>query len=172
MFDTEYKEQVPALTIRQPWASLIVCGAKKFETRSWPPPRSLVGGRIVIHAGKAPLPCDLSSEALVAIEVGLGLPFSEWHCLPRGAVVGTAIIASASMVGERSTCFRRLSISATLPGSPASKTIELNAAECHFGDYDAGRWLWELVGVQPITPSIRALGQQRIWHWKWPLMMM
>ena len=164
MFDTEYKKQLPALTIRQHWASLVVCGGKKFETRSWPPPVSLVGGRIAIHAGKAPLPCDLNSEALVAIELGLGLPISEWHCLPRGAVIGTAIIAGAGIVIKQSTCLRRISVSTPLLGSPASKTIELNAAEYHFGDYDAGRWLWELSGVQPITPPIRALGQQRIWH--------
>ncbi len=40
-----------ALTIWQPWASLIVAGAKPFEFRGWRAPRSLIGQRIVIHAG-------------------------------------------------------------------------------------------------------------------------
>ena len=40
-----------ALTLHQPWASLIACGAKRIETRSWPPPKSLIGKRIAIHAG-------------------------------------------------------------------------------------------------------------------------
>ena len=29
-------EERKALTILQPWASLITCGAKMIETRSWP----------------------------------------------------------------------------------------------------------------------------------------
>ena len=40
-----------ALTIWQPWASLIMAGAKPWEWRGWAPPRSLVGQRIAIHAG-------------------------------------------------------------------------------------------------------------------------
>lgn len=40
-----------ALTIWQPWASLIVAGAKPYEFRGWRAPRSLIGQRIVIHAG-------------------------------------------------------------------------------------------------------------------------
>lgn len=40
-----------ALTIWQPWASLIIAGAKPFEFRDWPAPRWIIGQRIVIHAG-------------------------------------------------------------------------------------------------------------------------
>jgi ASCH domain. len=39
-----------ALTIWQPWASLIIAGAKPYEFRGWRAPRSLIGQRIVIHA--------------------------------------------------------------------------------------------------------------------------
>ena len=38
-----------ALTIRQPWASLIACGAKRFETRGW---KMNYRGKLAIHAGK------------------------------------------------------------------------------------------------------------------------
>lgn len=41
-----------AFTIWQPWASLIVAGFKPVEFRAWHPPRSIVGQRIVIHAGR------------------------------------------------------------------------------------------------------------------------
>lgn len=40
-----------AFTIWQPWATLIMVGAKPFEFRSWPVPSWLVGQDIVIHAG-------------------------------------------------------------------------------------------------------------------------
>ena len=41
-----------ALTLYQPWASLIAIGAKQFETRSWPAPRTAIGDVVAIHAGR------------------------------------------------------------------------------------------------------------------------
>ncbi|MBP2659020.1 MAG: hypothetical protein H6Q69_2052 [Firmicutes bacterium] len=38
-----------AITILEPWASLIACGAKKIETRSW---STQYRGLIAIHAAK------------------------------------------------------------------------------------------------------------------------
>ena len=38
-----------ALSIREPWASLILAGIKPVENRSWPTP---VRGRVLIHTGK------------------------------------------------------------------------------------------------------------------------
>ncbi|MFV0399180.1 MAG: ASCH domain-containing protein [Oscillospiraceae bacterium] len=54
-----------AITIWQPWASLLACGAKKYETRSWV---TSYRGPIAIHA--AARKCDignLSGAAHVAI---------------------------------------------------------------------------------------------------------
>lgn len=39
-----------ALTLTQPWASLVVLGEKRYETRSWRPPAARIGERIAIHA--------------------------------------------------------------------------------------------------------------------------
>lgn len=38
-----------AITIRQPWATLIALGEKHFETRSW---QTKYRGKLAIHAGK------------------------------------------------------------------------------------------------------------------------
>jgi hypothetical protein len=40
----------PALTIKQPWASLIIEGHKDIENRGW---RTQYRGLLIIHAGKA-----------------------------------------------------------------------------------------------------------------------
>lgn len=40
-----------ALTIWQPWASLIAAGCKPYEWRGWRVPRNMIGRRIGIHAG-------------------------------------------------------------------------------------------------------------------------
>ena len=39
-----------ALTIKEPWASLIINGYKKYEFRSW---KTNYRGKILIHAGKS-----------------------------------------------------------------------------------------------------------------------
>lgn len=45
---------LPALSIRQPWAWLVVNGIKPVENRDWP---TRFRGRVLIHAGKAmPMP--------------------------------------------------------------------------------------------------------------------
>lgn len=55
---------VPALTLWQPWASLVAEGVKTIETRSWPAPAALAGERIAIHAGaKRPLSCHRCNGA-------------------------------------------------------------------------------------------------------------
>lgn len=37
------------ITLKQPWATLIICGYKKYEFRSW---KTNYRGKILIHAGK------------------------------------------------------------------------------------------------------------------------
>ena len=39
-----------ALTIKEPWASLIINGYKEYEFRSW---KTNYRGKILIHAGKS-----------------------------------------------------------------------------------------------------------------------
>lgn len=41
-----------AITIKQPWASLIVHGIKDIENRTWACPKKYIGQRVLIHAGK------------------------------------------------------------------------------------------------------------------------
>lgn len=43
-----------AITLWQPYASLVALGVKTIETRSWPAPKGLVGQRIAIHAAAKP----------------------------------------------------------------------------------------------------------------------
>lgn len=40
-----------AISIKQPWASLIVHGIKDIENRTWACPKKYIGQRVLIHAG-------------------------------------------------------------------------------------------------------------------------
>lgn len=42
-----------AITIKQPWASLIVHGIKDIENRTWTCPKKYIGQRVLIHASKS-----------------------------------------------------------------------------------------------------------------------
>ena len=96
-----------ALTVWQPWASLIAQGFKPYEFRSWPAHTALVGTRIAIHAGarkvrKAEVQ-DLCYRLRSPVErwrVALKPEAKEWldniltapESLPRSAVVCTALL--------------------------------------------------------------------------------
>jgi hypothetical protein len=57
-----------AISLHQPWASMIAAGIKRFETRAYPPPKSFeIGGWIAIHAAKkriADMTCDYGPESI------------------------------------------------------------------------------------------------------------
>ena len=44
-----------AITIKQPWASLIVHGIKDIENRTWPCPKKYLGQRVLIHSSAVPM---------------------------------------------------------------------------------------------------------------------
>ena len=63
-----------ALTIKQPWATLIMQGDKRFEFRSW---QTKYRGDLLIHAGK-----DIDKEAMKRLEKYLPKE------LPYGKILG------------------------------------------------------------------------------------
>jgi hypothetical protein len=108
-----------ALTIWQPWCSLIVAGAKPYEFRRWYAPNALVGHRIALHAGARKvrpdelrdLICRLrSAEAwTTALRKEVALPLLEkWlvapQSLPLGCILGVATlgrpVSARTILGE------------------------------------------------------------------------
>jgi len=160
---------IPAITIWQPYASLIAVGAKRFETRDWPPWVRYVGSRFAIHAStKRPTPASLyglTVRETQPMELALGVPLAGFQRLPLGAVVATARLAGAYQVGRYHDAQRTATIAQALRGSPALDSIRLMEGEELFGDYSDGRWLWAFADVKPCTPAIPAKGAQGIWQW-------
>lgn len=75
-----------ALSIKQPWASMICEGVKDIENRTWKPPAFLIGQRFAIHASKQ---CDQRFETLDDIQAKFGRLPSQ---LEYGAIIGSAIL--------------------------------------------------------------------------------
>jgi hypothetical protein len=77
-----------ALSIRQPWAWLILHAGKDIENRNWQPrnPALRVRGTVLIHAGMAVGAISDELRAWVKQTSGADLPRSDE--LPRGGIVG------------------------------------------------------------------------------------
>lgn len=74
-----------AITVTQPFASLIAAGVKRYETRSWSTKHR---GPVLIHAGKSVWGPDAVRFGLELHHSGL-LP-SRLSGLPRGAIIAIA----------------------------------------------------------------------------------
>src|SRR5579884_2404480 len=110
-----------ALSLFQPWASLVILGAKRYETRGW---QTLYRGPLVIHA------CRRFPEELRGLcgrepfrRVFRGAGFASWFDLPLGALLGTVELTDCRLAEEM----------------PAGTEIELALRA-----YRAGRWAWQL----------------------------
>lgn len=80
-----------AITIKQPWASLIATGLKDIENRSW---KTNYRGRVLIHAAASPV-----KEGLAALNNKQLFDLmqrenweTEFENLPNGAIVGSVEI--------------------------------------------------------------------------------
>src|SRR5688500_9634413 len=104
-----------ALTLWQPWASLVAVGVKTIETRSWPAPNSLNGERIAIHAAaKRPKNYEhrnVNSDLPLTVDLVAMSRYWDWYehddfghggmyrwCGPLGAVVATAVLTDCVLM--------------------------------------------------------------------------
>ena len=141
-----------ALTLTQPWASLIAIGASSVETRSW---RSDYRGPLAIHAAKG---FPREAMALCATE-----PFASALAaggiervadLPRGAVIALcALLDVVPIPGERA--FLR-----TLREVDRHPNPEWEIA---FGDYSRGRFAWRLAEVCALAEPVVCRGMLGLW---------
>ena len=149
-----------AITLHQPWATLIALGIKTVETRSWPAPERLLGQIIAVHAGKrvARRPGDRIEQKL---RDRLG---EEWsRAIPAGAVLATAVLAGMARVEY---------VDPIAGHAVHDGRTEVGCATGRgrtpidpWGDFSPGRWLWFLDDVMALREPVPAVGRQSFWHW-------
>ncbi|MGC4075454.1 MAG: ASCH domain-containing protein [Rubrivivax sp.] len=85
-----------ALSIRQPWAWLILHAGKDVENRTWP---TRYRGRVWIHAGKGCTRREWAEAAAFAAMCGHWItpPLED---LPRGGIVGSVVITGCKTAVE------------------------------------------------------------------------
>jgi hypothetical protein len=171
-----------AISLWQPWASLIACGAKPYETRSWAPPRHLIGTTIAVHAAKkvdkgaAEFATDIMygqhdnhgglAEKMEASWGGDDNIADELTAvfgmvvMPAGCVVCTARLDAAFQLGDPVN-------DAVVPAAKIVRRLAMRPMLEYcvvpyddFGDYAPGRWAWLLRDVRPLIPPAPAIGRQ------------
>jgi len=141
---------IKALTLHQPWASLMAWGFKRWETRSW---ATGYRGPLAIHAAKT-IPA-------YAQEAALELPFFEVF-EKTGASLATLPLGRVLAVCRLVNC-RQIS------SHQVPKDLEGDIGrEEPFGDFSIGRYAWITEDVRIFEP-IPARGAQGLWSWAPPI---
>lgn len=153
-----------ALTIWQPWATLVMFGAKPHEFRKWnfadkPHLAKLIGQRVVIHAGARPARVPEVNDILARIENGesalkdeIAKPFLLGL---RGALVakevGGAPLSSA--------------LGTVVLGEPRSVVDLFKDTIADSDRLDQHMYGWPMIDPVEFAEPIPAAGAQGFWNW-------
>ena len=129
-----------AITLWQPWASLIALGDKTIETRAHDLFKGLKCSRVAIHAGKQFQPGVLEYASRFR-----RIPREHWSIFhksqcPVSCIVCTAMVLDARWLTEADN--------------------EAALCEC-----DESRFGLILTGVLQVVPPAKCGGHQGIWEW-------
>ena len=152
-----------AITIWQPWASLLVAGIKLHETRSWPTTHR---GPLLIHAAKR-----WSRPQRDAIASTPGLRHALRHL--RSPNDETAKLAPGDLPAHlahaatlpRGSLLGLVHLTTCLPADDALAllTPEQRRLEHPLGHFTPTRFAWHCHPVETFTPPLPAVGQQGFW---------
>lgn len=116
-----------AITLTQPWASLVMAGIKRFETRSWSTNHV---GPLLIHAARGfPEQCKRLCYEPPFQRALSSIGYPDQQLLPTGVLLGYV-----TLIG----CWRIPRIGLGPPDLPPVEP------ERSFGDYTDGRFAWML----------------------------
>jgi hypothetical protein len=140
------KQRLKAISLWQPWATLLAAGVKTWETRGW---ATSVNGVVAIHSAKRRTMDQKFSwghfQAIPEVRV-----LGDWDSpvdYPFGAIVGVGHLTRCVQMNEDNL------------GTPEKPGI-WSEFEKAFGDYRVGRWAWRFEYTQRFHRAIPCAGQQ------------
>lgn len=147
-----------SITVIQPWASLIITGHKKIETRSWIPKnpeiiKQLKEEGLLIHASAKKIRLQDGMYDLFDHMVLTGFIYG-YGDLPYGAIIGKVNVDGFYRTDDLV--------------SPSCKHYtgfdRISEQEEAFGDYSPGRFGWLLSDPVEFEVPIPAKGQLNLWN--------
>jgi len=140
------------ISLLQPWASLVVMGDKKIETRSR---NTKYRGRLLIHASKKLTSEQIRLGQMFNSNYGAGLGFID--DLPLGQIIGSVNLIH---VVESRYCFKDNEFEVD------AINWRLTEKERAFGDYSPERFGWLLANPILFKTGVPAKGSLSIWEYE------
>ncbi len=147
-----------ALTLWQPWASLMALGLKRIETRSW---ETLYRGPLVICAARRWWREQHNiADAFYRGHHSIRDAVTEWDFAvnpPLGCAVCILNLIDCQRLGpDGITDFIYPAGWSWRPDGPQKEVL--------FGDFSAGRFAWLTQEVQPLRDPLPVTGRQRLFN--------
>ena len=139
-----------AITLYEPWATLIAIQAKKIETRSW---GTRYRGPLAIHSAMNQLRWCKALERT---------PFFKEALYPNGNYLYPwrncgGVVAIVELVN----CIEIVT-------PIESMGMDLSDQELAFGDFTVFRYMWILEHKKRLDPPYQVRGRQGLWEWGCP----
>ena len=136
------------LSLLQPWASLVIMGAKKYEVRSW---QTAYRGPLLIHASAAK-PTRREKQLFEQADYfKTFIQNTDW--LPYGALIGKVDLAAVYSTDW---------LLQHLEEDPQHHWPQ----ELAFDDYSPGRYAWKLEQPVPLAYQLPVKGTLGLWEYK------
>jgi activating signal cointegrator 1 len=147
MLDRKEQTMNRVISLTQPWATLVVIGAKHFETRSW-----FTGyrGSLMIHASKG-FPAEY--RALSKTE-----PFK--RCLQLAGYDHPDALPIGALVGR----VTMIKCTKTIYAETEGRGLMNWEQEQQFGDFSSGRCAWLFTKPERIVLPIPCAGKLGLWN--------
>jgi hypothetical protein len=154
-----------AISLWQPWASAIACGAKRIETRSW---ETRYRGPLFIHAAKRCNQGELIHYhscwrwcgALAPLGVRHGSDQNLWDLLPFGAIVAVCNLVDCKPTDEFTPAeIDRPQFSIEYPDRPFYAWTEHG-----LGNFALGRFGWVLENAKAFHEPIPLRGSRGLFN--------
>jgi hypothetical protein len=126
-----------AITLEQPFASLVSIGAKTIETRPW---STDYRGQLAIHSGKFNSPVIDTYYRNLLISAGLDceqLPFEKIIAFVR-------LVSCEKVIPSRTPCYPQLA----------------------FSDFTPGLYALEFADIRSLATPVSAKGCTQLWEWE------
>lgn len=160
-------QPMKAITLWQPWASLLACGAKVYETRSW---ETRYRGPIAIHAAEKKHDYFMFGEEFAIKAMGaLELKGINPQELPHGCIIAVAELVDCEKIkkyyDEGSWITQSFTVNEMGSIRYKAKVEVIRGDELLFGYWEPGRYAWKFANMRMLDKPIPCKGKQRIWNW-------
>jgi activating signal cointegrator 1 len=154
-----------ALTLYQPWATLVAIGAKKIETRSW---STKYRGPLAIHVSKkgldhVPIVWNPHTEEILH---GIHFPVNQLGC-----IIAVCRLVECVMIPRNGWVYVAHGEHISINHYPHDHEANVKITqvpplepELSFGDYTPGQYAWILENVRMLKEPIPCKGMLGLWN--------